>query len=113
LQYDRFWPIAVIFMTLIIPGQSAAARIELSDGSVLMGEVIDRSAGVYTIRMNVGNQVQINIRDVARIDPPIDQPLLRFTGSNTVGEKLIPILKAHQAGRAGQVGEAREFDQSG
>lgn len=92
LQFDRTWPIAIIFLILIIPAQAAAARIELSDGSVLMGEVIERSAGVYTIRMNVGNQVQINIRDVARIDPPIDQPMLRFAGSNTVGEKLIPMM---------------------
>ena len=44
------------------------------------------------LALPVTADVQINIRDVARIDPPIDQPMLRFVGSNTVGEKLIPMI---------------------
>lgn len=98
----------LVFLSFSIPLNLLAARIEISDGSVIVGEVLQRSADSYTIRMQSGGQVQIDARNVVRIvdTQPQARPgeaaaapalalrrsMLRFYGSNTVGEKLLPAI---------------------
>ncbi len=78
-----------------------AATIKVSDGSVLVGEIIDRAEGIYTIRMRSGAEVRLrdcNIVAIKGADGSDSETLtipnasLRFAGSNTVGERLLPAV---------------------
>ncbi len=97
----RCWLVATVSLTLIFPLGTLAARLFVSDGSIIMGEIIDRSEDVYIVRMEHGAEVQIRVCEVVRIegagkelspDLSVHQSTLRFAGSNTVGESLLPAL---------------------
>ncbi len=110
----RFLPMVAAGLLL---AQSAAwaARIELTDGSVLVGEVVSLQSGTYTFRTTAGVTVQVPAATVksisnggapaAQLDnssqppvlaekrPALSTPgLMRFAGSNTIGAKLAPAL---------------------
>lgn len=75
-------------------------RLELTDGSVLRGKIISLKDGVYTIRLASGGAATVRDSSIASIlpdgdeapPPPSSSPPLRFHGSNTLGETLVPRL---------------------
>ncbi len=78
-----------------------AATIKISDGSVIIGEIENRSSETYTIRMKNGARVNIRSCDIIEvleqgiavaIEEPETISTLRFSGSNTIGEKLVPAI---------------------
>jgi phosphate transport system substrate-binding protein len=79
---------------------AAVMRINLNDGKALVGEVISFAGGIYVVQLQSGERVKISEKEVKSISydvkgagaappPPAD---LRFAGSNTVGERLVPEL---------------------
>ncbi len=100
-----------IIMALVVwPLLSHAARIELTGGSVIIGDIISLRDGLYTIRLAGGGELKLRVQDIVSIENGGNQPKtvskpdlvvekptspdapLRFHGSNTVGAKLIPSL---------------------
>jgi phosphate transport system substrate-binding protein len=77
----------------------SAANIEITDGSVIVGDIIERYSQYYSIRMKNGAQIEIRTCDVVRVldqgneitlEHSDDSTTLRFSGSNTMGAKLVP-----------------------
>ena len=113
----RLWTLALWGLVLVLlPASARAERIELRDGSVLMGTVVGPMGDLVTIRLNVGTIVAVHGADIAfrgprpapspagvsppaptllpvpPAPPPVPVPPLRFHGSNTMGERLVPAL---------------------
>jgi phosphate transport system substrate-binding protein len=86
----------LLLAALVSAGEARAAKIELKDGSVVMGDVTGAADNAYTIHMSVGPTVAIPGAAVLRIDGVVPEPppptVLRFTGSSTIGAKLAPAL---------------------
>jgi phosphate transport system substrate-binding protein len=97
------WPL----MLTVTVGSARAERIELGDGSVLMGTVADTGGETVTIHLDIGPVIAVRRADIAHRGsdaPPSPSPVptqppvratvapLRFHGSNTMGERLIPAL---------------------
>lgn len=90
----------------VAPGQ---AKIYLSNGSIFVGKIVGLKDETYTVEIQNGTRLDISQRDIERIEyspplegdpppppppPPREVPAadLRFHGSNTIGEKLVPAL---------------------
>ncbi len=91
----------LLVICLALVSQPFAATIEVSDGSVLVGEIIDRDEQTYTVRMKSGAEVTLRGCNIVRIRGEDGKELtglsapkarLRFAGSNTVGERLLPAV---------------------
>jgi phosphate transport system substrate-binding protein len=88
----------LLVAALIASGEARAAKIELTDGSVIIGDVTGTADNAYTVHMSLGSTVTIPAAAVLRIDgvAPAPEPppraVLRFAGSNTIGAKLAPAL---------------------
>lgn len=91
----------LLIIWLALASQPFAATIEVSDGSILVGEIIDRGDEIYTVRMKSGAEVTLrgcNIvgirgedgKELTGLTAPIAS--LRFAGSNTIGERLLPAV---------------------
>jgi phosphate transport system substrate-binding protein len=86
----------LILVALMAAGEARAAKIELKDGSIVIGEVTGTAESAYTVHMSIGPTVAIPTAAVLRIDGVVPEPpapaVLRFTGSNTIGSRLAPAL---------------------
>ncbi len=98
MNFRRLSFIAVIFV-LVVPLRLSAASIEIADGSVIIGEIVGQAGELTTIRMKNGAQLEIHTCNIMRIveggeEVPLEgadsQLTLSFSGSSTLGEKLIP-----------------------
>ncbi len=92
-----------LFITMLsasLPVAVAREAVELMDGSIIVGEITKRSSQRYSIRMTNGIMINVRSCEIVRIldddgrlaFEPSTPPALRFSGSNTLGEKLIPEL---------------------
>lgn len=101
----RGWLLAISLLLTV--GPAFAARVELRDGSVIVGDIIANQGGNYTIRMGSGQTLTVSAATVLRVtETPAAAPnptprapapsgaatSLRFAGSNTIGDKLMPAL---------------------
>ncbi len=83
---------------LFSAGSQAAERLLLKDGSVVEGDAVSLSQGVYQFKTFSGEMLNINKGDIEKIElidaPAVvsDTSLLRLHGSNTVGAALAPSL---------------------
>jgi phosphate transport system substrate-binding protein len=100
MNLRHYLPVGLV-LVLIVSGSVSAATIEISDGSVIVGDIIDKSEQSYTIRMKNGAELVVRACDVIHIrrngkEEPLERApengILRFSGSNTVGEQLVPTL---------------------
>lgn len=96
----------LVICLLLTAGQAVAARVELRDGSVIVGEIVANQGGNYTIRTGWGQTLTVSAATVVRVTEtstaapnPAPAPApsgtatsLRFAGSNTIGDKLMPAL---------------------
>ncbi|NJL28617.1 MAG: OmpA family protein [Thermoanaerobaculia bacterium] len=110
MNFRNFFAL-MLLLTLAVSTTFAAtfAKITLSDGSELEGEILGLDKGIYTIRQANGRERSLRESDVVKIEiqkdlsgteaPPASG--LRFAGSNTVGEKLLPELAAAFVERRG------------
>ncbi len=89
----RAWVTAVLIL-LVMPLELGAKEFKLSDGSVLHGEAVSEIDGICTIRLQVGSLVAIEVTQIIGgcQDKPSSSSSLRFAGSNTIGEQLVPAL---------------------
>ncbi len=93
-----WWGVALWGLVLAASGGSARAeRIELDDGSVLMGAVVNTKGDTATLHLDIGQVItvpraHIVHRGDAATSPLVTTAPLRFHGSNTMGERLIPAL---------------------
>ncbi len=94
----------LVAITLIVffPCELAASRIEVSDGSILFGNILNRSGEYFVIRMYHGGEARVKACNVVRakgenFDISIYKQILRFSGSNTVGEALLPAIAERYA----------------
>jgi phosphate transport system substrate-binding protein len=105
---------------LVLAAASAnAERIELNDSSVLFGEIVSLKDDIYTVRMKNGTEFRLPRNKIRQISSPaaprVPVPaaasnqsagVLRFSGSNTIGEDLLPsLVEGYVAGQGG--GSAR------
>ena len=68
----------------------ALERVELTGGSTIIGTIVERTDQLLRIRLNDGPVMEIPASQIAGIETISTQ--LRFAGSNTVGEQLVPEL---------------------
>jgi phosphate transport system substrate-binding protein len=91
--------LAGVFALALAP-PLVADQVELRDGSVIVGELVGCQDGRCSIRRATGRVIEVDKGEILRIQvgderplPPPSQPApLRFHGSNTVGETLVPNL---------------------
>ena len=99
---ERFFVWGWIAIAIVTtPTLLNAATIKISDGSVLIGEIENRSSDLYTIRMKNGARVNIRSCDIIEVvdngnvvalEEPEGHSVLKISGSNTLGAKLIPAM---------------------
>jgi phosphate transport system substrate-binding protein len=99
MSFRNFISSVVCITTLTATLTLSAANIEISDGSVIVGDIIERYSDYYSIRMKNGAQIEIRACDIVRVldqgneitlEKSAESTTLRLSGSNTVGEKLVP-----------------------
>lgn len=99
------------------------ALIELTDGSVIRGEISGATDGSCVIRRGDSAPILVKCGEISRIDASAllanaaPLPPLRLAGSNTIGAKLIPALltdymKARGATQTGDAQPSQEVDVS-
>ncbi len=103
-MYLRYLFLGGLLIIMLSPGRLFAATIEISDGSIIVGEILHHSEESFAIRMKNGAKVEIRSCHIVRIQTDAGEDSLkittpktsiRFAGSNTVGAQLIPeIAKA-------------------
>ncbi len=100
---------------LVLAWPARPALIELTDGSVIRGEISGAADGSCVIRRGNNAPVVVKCGEISRIEatalPAEAAPLsgLRVAGSNTIGSKLMPALLTdylHARG-ASQTGDAQ------
>lgn len=99
-----------ILLLLSFQGNVLAATCSLRDGSNIQGDIISETPEAIRLKAAFG-EVSINmsyIRDCTRIDPSPENPIsntlprvMRISGSNTIGEKLVPNLLESLATQTG------------
>ncbi|MEM8788518.1 MAG: phosphate ABC transporter substrate-binding/OmpA family protein [Pseudomonadota bacterium] len=99
---------AVAFAAQLAPQGVAAQEVQLisNDGSIdFKGELVDFSDGTYVLRTALGDfrLSAARVRCVGDACPQIsvDSADVRISGSETVGEELLPIILAGYAARLG------------
>lgn len=114
----------MLIALLLTTGQALAARVELRDGSVIVGDILSNQGGNYTIRMGSGQVLTVPANTVVRVSdaaapapsgntaPAAPAPAagsinLRFAGSNTIGDKLMPALILDYIKHKGATGATR------
>jgi outer membrane protein OmpA-like peptidoglycan-associated protein len=98
----------------VLAWPACAALIELTDGSVIRGEISGAADGSCVIRRGKNAPVVVKCGEISRIEAtglPVNAAQLsplRLAGSNTVGAKLMPALLTDylQARGATQTGDA-------
>ena len=104
LRLGILWALAA---TLAMTTSSAKAeRIELGDGSVLMGTLADDGGKTVTIRLDLGAVITVPRTALGRAAAPTPaMALLRFHGSNAMGEGMaLSLIERFVAARGGTVG---------
>ena len=96
-----WWAILLWGMVWGLPSAGARAeRIELDDGSVLMGSEVNTKGETVTIHLDIGQMIAVPRAHIVHRGDPATSPLvtaapLRFHGSNAMGERLVPALVDH------------------
>ncbi|MEM8951877.1 MAG: phosphate ABC transporter substrate-binding/OmpA family protein [Pseudomonadota bacterium] len=68
----------------------ALERVELIGGSTMVGTILERSDRLLSIQLNDGPVLEIPTDQIVNVEDIVNE--LRFAGSNTVGERLVPAL---------------------
>ncbi|MEI8394237.1 MAG: substrate-binding domain-containing protein [Rhodospirillaceae bacterium] len=95
----------VLILLPVLSGPARAERIELGDGSVLMGTLGETGGDTVTVRLDLGPVITLKRSDLVRRDTGAVPGVLRLHGSNPMGERLVPalierFLAGHGAGAA-------------
>lgn len=82
--------IAAFVLSFPCSAASGLERVELVGGSTIIGTILERSNQLLRIRLNNGPVLEIPTDQVVGVENLASA--LRFAGSNTVGERLVPAL---------------------
>jgi phosphate transport system substrate-binding protein len=95
-------------LAAVLPSAVQAERIQLKDGSSFSGRVVGRSESEVRIALDGGGAVTVAPGQIERVvadagagAAPPGGARLRFAGSNTIGERLVPDLAEAWSRQAG------------
>lgn len=87
---EKLVPVSIAAAIFFGTSANALDRLELIGGSTIVGTIVERSEDLVRIRLNDGPLVEVRVDQIARIEDLFST--LRFAGSNTIGERLVPEL---------------------